>query len=131
VSHRSTNPSNLPPGIPCPSFAFFRFFRPHRLFHVLTRSRFAEKNPKGERVGALIRRQSGSGMAIETPPSVACFAALRAAFPVACRKASRHGAKAQRLQPLPAPISVPVHGRPGFIFSSSFVSFGHTAFSKS
>jgi len=33
-----------PPGIPF--FVFFRFFRPHRLSHVVIRSGFAEKNAK-------------------------------------------------------------------------------------
>jgi hypothetical protein len=63
-------------------FVFFRFFRPHRLFQVLTRSSFAEKNAKGAKAGASIRRrQSGSCPATTLPPSVACFAALRAASP--------------------------------------------------
>jgi len=39
------------------------------------------------------------------PPGVACFAVWRAAFPVACKKASRNDAKAQRLQPLLVPQS--------------------------
>jgi hypothetical protein len=64
MSHRSADPSTGPPGIPFPSFAFFRFFRPNRLFHVLTRSGFAEKNAKDAKaVASIQQRRSGLGLA--------------------------------------------------------------------
>jgi len=50
-----------PPRIPF--FVFFRFFRPHRLSHVVMRSGFAEKNAKGAGIeGASRQRWSVLGV---------------------------------------------------------------------